>query len=824
MHPSAADHNVRTYVHRLRSALGDDGRRIETVDNGYRLRLERHELDASRFEDLVAEGRTAAALDDHDEARRCFDDALALWGGRPYDEFADEEWARAEVARLDELRASAVEHRNAALLDAGRHTEVIGELRDAATEQPWREVRRMQLALALYRSGRQAEALQVLRDYRTGLVEELGLDPSPELGRLEHRILEHDPDLLPPSHRRHDLRGYRLDEVVGEGAFALVWRGVQPSLGRTVAVKQIRAELANHPDFVRRFETEAQTVAMLEHPHIVPLYDYWREPDGAYLVMRYVSGGSLESEVLHGGLDELRLRRFVEQAGSALEAAHRMGVIHRDVKAANVLLDDNGNFYLTDFGIAFIGSAVDDELATSLSTGSPAYASPEQLRRQVLDVRTDVYGFGITLFEAATGRLPFADAPTEAALVRRQLDEPVPAPSSVEPSVPPWVDEVVARATAKNPSDRYASMAELMAAVAPGAVAPIDTRYRLGTGTVVGELVNPFKALRAFREADTADFFGRNRLVARFIEVLSQPGSAGRLLAVVGPSGSGKSSVVRSGLVPQLRRGAVTGSSDWFITTMLPGSHPFDEFESALSRVAVRQPGPLVEIMRSDERGIARAVNQILPDEDSELLVVIDQFEELFTHGDDTERTAFVNGLVAALREPRARLRVALTIRADFWDRPLRHPGLAARLEKATVTVPPLAADELEAAIVEPVNRQGASYEPGLVARIMADVRDQPGALPLLQYALTELFDANVSGLIRTESYDAIGGLTGALAMRAEQTFAAMSAGQQTAARQLFGRLISLGEGTEDTRRRVRLGELGDDPDTEAVIDAFGDA
>lgn len=820
--PERADHNVRSYVHRLRSALGDDGSRIETVGNGYRLRLERHELDAFRFEDLVADGRAAAARDEHDEARRCFEDALALWAGRPYDEFADEGWARAEVVRLDELRASAVEHRNAALLDAGRHTEVIGELRDAASEHPWREVRRMQLALALYRSGRQAEALQVLRDYRSQLVEELGLDPSPELGRLEHRILDHDPELLPPSHRRHDLRGYRLDEVVGEGAFALVWRGVQPSLARTVAVKQVRAELANHPDFVRRFETEAQTVAMLEHPYIVPLYDYWREPDGAYLVMRYVGGGSLESEVLQGGLDEPRLRRFVDQAGSALAAAHRMGVIHRDVKAANVLLDDDGNFYLTDFGIAFIGSAADDELATSLSTGSPAYASPEQLRRQALDVRTDIYGFGITLFEAATGRLPFVDAPTEAALVRRQLDEPVPAPSSVEPSVPPWVDEVVARATAKNPSDRYASMTELMAAAAPGE--PTDLPHRLGTATVVGELLNPFKALRAFREADAADFFGRDRLISRFVEVLSQPGSAGRLLAVVGPSGSGKSSVVRSGLLPRLRRDAVSGSADWFITSMLPGNHPFDEFESALSRVAVRQPGPLVEIMRGDERGIARAVNQILPDEDSELLVVVDQFEELFTHGNDAERIAFVDGLVAAVREPRARLRVVLTIRADFWDRPLRHPGLASRLEKATVTVPPLAADELEAAIVEPVRRQGASYEPGLVARIMADVRDQPGALPLLQYALTELFDTHVSGLIRSESYDAIGGLTGALARRAEQTFTALSTDQQAAARRLFGRLVSLGEGTEDTRRRVRLGELGDDPDTTSVIAVFGDA
>ena len=124
-------------------------------------------------------------------------------------------------------------------------------------------------------------------------------------------------------------------------------------------------------------------------------------------------------------------------------------------------------------------------------------------------------------------------------------------------------------------------MAELMAAVPPDAASTVDhgTRRRAAS-TVIGDLVNPFKALRAFREADAADFFGRDRLVARFIEVLTRPGSAGRLLAVVGPSGSGKSSVVRSGLLPRLRTGAVTGSADWFITTMLPGTHPFDELES----------------------------------------------------------------------------------------------------------------------------------------------------------------------------------------------------------------------------------------------------
>ncbi len=822
--PDRAEHNVRTYVHRLRTALGEVGDRIETAGTGYRLRVERDELDATRFEDLVDRARELAAEADAEGARQLLDEALGLWRGRPFDEFADEEWTRAEVTRLGEVRASAVEHRFAALLDAGRHTEVVGPLREAVTDEPWREARRMQLALALYRSGRQAEALRAIQHYKSELADEIGLVPSAELDELEHRILDHDPTLVPASHRRHMLRDYQLDEVIGEGAFSLVWRGTQPSLGRKVAIKQIRAELANHPDFVRRFETEAQTVAALEHPYIVPLYDYWREPDSAYLVMRHVAGGSLESEVLDQGLDESHLRRFVEQVGSALHTAHRAGVIHRDVKSANVLLDGDGNFYLTDFGIAFTGSTADDELATALSTGSPAYASPEQLRRQPLDSRTDVYGFGITLFEAATGRLPFVDAPTQAALVKRQLEDPVPTPSSVANGVPAWVDQLIARATAKNPADRFGSMAELMALVPGVSAGTAEPGHRVAVATVVGDLVNPFKALRAFREADATDFYGRDRLVARFVDVLSRPGSAGRLLAVVGPSGSGKSSAVRSGLLPRLRSGAVSGSSDWFITTMLPGSHPFDELESALSRVAVRQPGPLVEMMRGDDRGIARAINQTLPDEDSELLLVIDQFEEMFTHSGDAERARFLEGLLAAVREPRTRLRVVVTIRADFLDGPLRHPQLAARLETATVTVSPLAADELEAAIVAPVRRQGAAYEPGLVARIMADVGDQPGALPLLQYALTELFDANVSGLLQAESYEAIGGLTGALASRAEDTLTAMPPDQQAVARRVFGRLVTLGDGTEDTRRRVRRRELGGDPDTTTVIDTFGAA
>ena len=389
--PDRADHNVRTYVHRLRISLDGAGDRIETAGTGYRFRLDRDELDAARFEDLVAEARTAAAEANHERAGQLLDEALGLWGGRPYDEFADEEWARAEVTRLGEVRASAIEHRFAALLDAGRHTEVIGPLREAVTEEPWREARRVQLALALYRSGRQAEALKVIQRYRSELADQLGLEPSPELGQLEHQILDHDPGLLPASHQQHMLRGYQLDEVIGEGAFSLVWRGVQPSLGRTVAIKQIRAELANQPDFVRRFETEAQTVAALEHPYIVPLYDYWREPDSAYLVMRYVTGGSLESEVLEHGLDEPRLRTF-DRPGR-LGAEHRppgrgdpprREVGERAVGRRRQLLPDR----FRDRPHR-VGSTTTSWRPRS-STGSPAYASPEQLRRQALDDRTDV--------------------------------------------------------------------------------------------------------------------------------------------------------------------------------------------------------------------------------------------------------------------------------------------------------------------------------------------------------------------------------------------------------------------------------------------------
>jgi serine/threonine protein kinase/DNA-binding XRE family transcriptional regulator len=167
------------------------------------------------------------------------------------------------------------------------------------------------------------------------------------------------PEPIPEEIGQEDLsgraiRGFEMAERIGTGGYGVVYRATQATVSREVAVKIILPQYANRPEFIRRFESEAQLVARLEHPHIVPLYDYWREPNVAYLIMRLLRGGSLEARLNHGPLTDETIALLMEQLCAALHAAHRAGVIHRDIKPANILLDDDGNAYLADFGIAKI--------------------------------------------------------------------------------------------------------------------------------------------------------------------------------------------------------------------------------------------------------------------------------------------------------------------------------------------------------------------------------------------------------------------------------------------------------------------------------------
>jgi WD40 repeat protein/class 3 adenylate cyclase len=344
---------------------------------------------------------------------------------------------------------------------------------------------------------------------------------------------------------------------------------------------------------------------------------------------------------------------------------------------------------------------------------------------------------------------------------------------------------------------------------------------------------NPYKGLRAFQEQDAADFFGREALVARLISRMGEAGPLARFLAVVGPSGSGKSSVVKAGLLPALRRGEVAGSERWIVLQMLPGGHPLEELDALLLGVTAvtNPPATLLELLQSDEpgeRGLIRAARRVLPEDESvELLLLIDQFEEVFTLiEDEAARAHFLGILCAAVIEPRSRVRVIITLRADFYDRPLLYPDPGEMVRQRTEVVLPLSAEELERAIVRPAARAGVDLEAELVATIVKDVGEQPGALPLLQYALTELFDKRAGRILTLETYRDTGGVLGALSRRAEEIFSGLSTDEQALARQLFLRLVTLGEGNEDTRRRVRLVELGsisaEPGQIEKLVDEFG--
>ena len=444
-----------------------------------------------------------------------------------------------------------------------------------------------------------------------------------------------------------------------------------------------------------------------------------------------------------------------------------------------------------------------------------------------------------------TGRTPF-QGPTPLDILHQHLSTTLPPLAVHKIGLPRTLDAVIEHATAKDPLRRYPDVESLL----------VDLRRAIrGQEIALTELVplpgqppltaadNPYKGLRAFVEGDAADFFGREALIQQLLVRMAEGGDLSRLLLVVGPSGSGKSSVVKAGLIPSLRRGALPGSESWYIVDLMPGSHPVNEIESALLRIAVHPPAELLEQLKQDKYGLLRAVQRCLPEAGQaadgshiELVLVIDQFEELFTLvEDEAERLLFLDSLTTAVLDERSLLRVVLTLRADFTDRPLQYVDFGEICRQRMEMVLPMTPDELEQAIVCPAEQVGLVIEPDLVAAIVRDVEGQPGSLPLMEYALTELFDLRDGCLVTKATYDRIGGVLGALGRRAEQGYAALDVPGKEATRQLFLRLVTLGEGTEDTQRRVARTELDTlqnvNPDIvnhlstiSQVVEAFGRA
>lgn len=749
--PQAAT-TLRSYVARLRRVVEHpgSGSRVVTRPPGYLLEVGDEAFDVARFERSVAAGRAWLAEGDIERASQVLRAALGLWRGEAYAEFADEEWVRAEAQRLGELRLVAYELTMDADLQRGRAAEVASELDALVTANPLRESFQAKRMLALYRSGRQAEALRVYQAHRSVLAEELGLDPSPELAELEGRILVHDAGLrdLEPGEVR--LRGYRLGERLGTGRDGTVYAARLPGVDRDMVMRVVPEAVADDPGFVRSFDADARRVAALGHPAAVSLYDWWREPGAGYVVMRRMRGGTLRDRVERGPLPAGEVAALVGRIGGALVAAAEAGIGHGRVDAASILFDGAGDGYLADL-----------PLGTCDARGSG----------------DDVRDLAAVVVEALTGEHP--------------------AGASIG-AVPAAVADVLSPALSDRESPSLASFVPAVVAALSGQVGgPVDQRP------------NPYKGLRAFDEPDAEDFFGRAALVDQILARLAGEGPEARLVLVVGGSGSGKSSLVRAGLLPRVRRGAVGRSDLWYVTAMVPGASPFKELAESLRRVSVVDADGVADDLGASERGIDRVVRRIVPD-GGELLLVVDQLEELFTLADDAEQRAFLDGLTYALAAENSRLRVVATLRADFYDRPLRFERFGSTVGETTVPIAAMSAAELEAAIVGPAERVGAGVEPALVAELVGAVLHEPAALPSLQFTLYELAERSPDCTLTLAGYRELGGVDGAIAARAEDLYQSLDDAARSGVRRLFERLVVVSSDAEPTRRRALRAELAD--------------
>jgi serine/threonine protein kinase len=261
------------------------------------------------------------------------------------------------------------------------------------------------------------------------------------------------------------LGPYRIITQIGKGGMANVYKAYQPSVDRYVAIKVLPSQLAESQEFATRFHQEARIIAKLEHPHILPVFDYGESDGVAYFVMRYLDAGTLKDKMEAGRPLPLNdIDKIFTQLSDALSYAHTHGIIHRDLKPANALIDSHGNIFLTDFGIARLLESASPRLTqTDAIMGTPAYISPEQAQGQDVDQRSDIYSLGIILYEMVTGGVPFV-ADTPLAVLFKHISDPLPLPSLVKPDIPPAIEKVILKALAKDPKDRFSTADEFVAA------------------------------------------------------------------------------------------------------------------------------------------------------------------------------------------------------------------------------------------------------------------------------------------------------------------------------------------------------------------------
>jgi WD40 repeat protein/DNA-binding SARP family transcriptional activator/tRNA A-37 threonylcarbamoyl transferase component Bud32 len=777
-----------------------------------------------------------------------------------------EEWALLKRESLRRQTLDALEQLTEGHLQHGDAATALKYARRQLELDAWREPAHRQVMRALVLSGQRTAAVAHYEECRHALATGLGVEPEAATLELAHMLKS---NTLPDGTRvfagaassKADLVGravgnYLIVEHLGHGGMAHVYKAYHTRLARYVALKFIRPELLE-PVALRAFEKEAKTLASLNHPNVIQVYDFGEIEDATrqpYLVLEFVTGQSLADWLPKGeALPLEQVWPILQQVSAALDYAHAHGVIHRDIKPGNVMLTPDGHALLGDFGISKLLRPGEDAAHTVATTGTPAYMAPEQVDHSLgtIGPAADVYALGVVAYEMLTGHRPFEADNAITEMVRRVQADPTPPRQHVA-GLPIAVEQVLLKALARDPQARYAQAGAFAQALGLAAPQALPESTEAWWPHLAGEPAPapgdpPFKGLQHFDVADADLFFGREALTTRLVRQVTpvaphdQRAGRARFLAVIGASGSGKSSLVRAGLVAALQRGAVSPDVPPCTAYILtPTAHPLEALALALTHdsASLTAATTLIDDLARDPRSLrlylkkqeARSKRQearsktengnpascILPPASCiPHLLVIDQFEEIFTLcRAPAERKAFIANLLNAAQGDGADVFVVITLRADFYEHCAHYPDLREAVSQRQVYIGPMTADGLRHAIEEPAQRSGWMFEPGLVDLLLRDIgagdgqQPEPGALPLLSHALLETWKRRRGYTLTLGGYAEAGGVRGAIAKTAEAVYQQLDVEQQTVARNIFLRLTELGEGTQDTRRRVTLAEL----------------
>jgi WD40 repeat protein/DNA-binding SARP family transcriptional activator len=745
--PASAPKMLQTYVWRLRGVLAADGvAEIVTHGRGYELCIDPELVDVRRLERLVVEAGRNGGGAAHE--------ALALFRGDPLADLADEPFAAPEIRRLQELRLTAAELALNADLAAGRHREVIGEIEALLAENPLRERLHGLRMLALYRCERQAEALDAYRYARRTLVEQVGVEPGPELRRLHEEILRQDASL-------------DVEPVVAELPRELDATTAPPLIGRDGELRRLRARW-------RRATTGAGVLMTM--------------------IGGYGMGKTRIASALAGEAHSEDAAVLYAMGTAAPEVALAAVAQVRDARRPTLLVLDD-----FDRAPAEVHAAV-RELAPALAalpvlvlaTGQEAAALARLQPRDSMTLGPlDAEAVRLIAGLYAGGRDDVVPVETLLATSRGVAGRVHEAASEWARREATRRVDATAGLTAAGRSQVRALEAELTGNVVDLQSARERAR-RVGGDDEADEatVVCPYKGLATFEIDDAQYFFGREQLVAELVaRLVGAP-----LLGVVGASGSGKSSALRAGLLHALAGGVLPGSDTWSRVLIRPGEHPLRELRGRLGG-------------------------------DRRVVLVVDQFEELFTTcQDEQERGEFVAEVVRATRDDRCS--VVLGVRADFYGRCAEYPDLSRLLGANTVLVGAMSSEELRRAIERPAQRVGLQVDPELADALLADVEGEPGALPLLSTALLQLWGQRGGRRLQFAAYTRSGGVQGAVARLAEDAYVALDPAQQATARNVLLRLAGEGEGQTIVRRRIALSELELErrPDVAEVVTRLTDS